>query len=508
MKKLPITHLALLLLLPAITHAQLFSGSFTNTTTVNAQKMGLAFNSNSILIGSTTIDVPDNFRERIHLSLVSTNGILQDSYLYETADGITSISCEQIIPISSDITLISGTYRLPSSASFPFIMSVNSVGNTNWARSLDKPSDTSPDLTVLADNTILCIVKYNDGQPHQVFCKIDTLGQLSSFFEIDEPFKIKKDIVAKSNDLDILFLDGDLMNVSNDLSAINWKRNYENVIGVAMNNTLNEDHIIATAQEAFPGYLTVTRTDGQGNVLWCKHIESWQGAIQDQGTIFDVTGIHSIKEDASGDIIIAANSEGGSNGSFQLTLDANGNYVSNFKTTSFHDKIVAYGDHEQLILGYESQASLNTSRIILQKLANNTLTDCDVVLSFSIADGEQVMPTPGSSSFTPCPAITTTDVPVQRTISPVAMEPYCNLTLSMQEVVDMPGIEVFPVPSSDLIEVKVDGTIKEINLYDLSGKLLLNTHHSKIHIGSLPNAIYIVEVVGSDRTFTRRIVKD
>ncbi len=508
MKKLPITQLALLLLFPAFAHAQLFSGSITNTTTVNVAKMGLAFNSNSILVGTTAIDVPNNFRERIQLSLVSNNGVLQDAYQYETADPANSISCEQIIVISADVILLSGTYRLPSSLSFPFIMSINSAGNTNWARSIDKPSDTSPDLTVLSDSTILCIVKYNDGQPHQVYCKIDTQGQLSSFFEIDDPFKIKKDILAKSDEFDILFLDGDLMNVSNDLSAINWKRNYANVIGVAMNNTLNEDYIIATAQVAFPGYLTVTRTDGQGNVLWCKHIESWLGTIQDQGTIFDVTGIHSIKEDANGHIIVYANSEGGSNGTFQLTLDANGDYVSNFKTTSYHNKLMAYGNQEQLIVGYISQGSLNTSNMTIQKLANNGMMDCDVVMNFSITDGVQAMPIPNTSAFTPCPALTTTDVPVQKAIRTAALEPYCNITLAMQEELDERGMEVFPVPSSDHIEILFDGTIKEINIYDLSGKLLISTQHSKIQIGSLSNAIYLLEVVGTDRKFTRKIVKN
>lgn len=508
MKKSYFNVLAILFLFSTGTKAQVFSESFTNNATVNSQKVGFASTPNSILTGLTEIETSNNFRNTIHLLMVANDGNVQESFLYETVDTNFSISCLQIIKISENTIFISGNYGPSNSISFPFIMSINNSGDINWAKKIEVPSYESPDITVLSDNSILCIIRYNDGQLHQIYCKIDALGNLSSFFEIDNPFKIIKTILVKNNSFDLLFFDGNLLNINNDLSAINWQRKYENIIGIAINNTLNNDYIIATAQVAFPGYLTITRTDSQGNVLWSKYIESWLGTVQDQGTIFDVTGIHSIKEDANGNIIVAANSEGGLSGTFQITLNANGEYVSNYKTSTYHNKIMPYGNNEQLILGYTNQGESNTSNIVLQKLANSNITDCDNVMSFSMAEGNQVMPTPDSSVFTPSAALSTTDVIVQKSSTPAEINGFCNILLSVEDVLDKADIQIFPVPSSDYIEIKSDAIIKEINLYDISGKLLIKTRDSKINISSLSNSIYIIEVIGAEKTLIQKIIKN
>lgn len=508
MKKIYLPFLILLFLLPTGIQAQLFSETFINNSNIDVYKIGLTSTSNSILTGLTKVDVATNFRKTINLIWVAHNGNLQESFLYATSDNTASINCQQIIKITEDTILISGTYSASPGISFPFIMSINSLGTLNWAKKIDKSSDYSPIITLLSDNSILCIVRYNDGQTHQVYCKIDTLGNMSSFFEIDDPFKIKKDILVKNNSFDLLFIDGNLLNINNDLSAINWQRKYQNVIGTAINNTSNTDYIIATCQVAFPGYLTISRTNSQGVVLWCKYIESWQGTIQNQGTVFDVTGIHFIKEDANGNIIVSGNSEGGLNGSFQVTLDANGNYLSNYKTTSFYNTMVSNGTNEQLILGFTNQGSNNTSTIILQKVENSTFTACDIVLSHSFSNGNQVMPTPDTSVFTASTALTTIDIPIQKTNSITVINEYCNIPLSIKNVLDKSEIQIYPIPSSDYIEIKSEAVIKEINIYDLNGKLLIKSQQSKINISSLSKNTYIIEIIGAEETLTRKIIKN
>lgn len=494
--------------LPNLGQAQLFSEILANTTAVNPGKMGLATTSNSILTGITKIDVSSNFRETIRLIRVAHNGNLQESFLYASLDNTSSINCQQILPISEENTLVSGTYKTSSGASFPFIMSINSAGNVNWAKKIDKLSDHSPDLTVLSDNSILCIIKYSEGAMTQVYCKIDALGNLSSFFEIDDPFKIKKDILVKNGSFDLLFLDGNLLNINNNLSTINWQRKYQHVIGVAANRTLNTDYVIATCQVAFPGYMTITRTTSDGVVLWCKYIESWLGTNQNQGTVFDVTGIDSIKEDATGNIIVYGQSEGGSNGTFQVTLDANGGYLSNYKSTTYQNKILPYGTGELLIVGYANSGDFNTSNIILQKRANSTFTSCDVVMSYTFTDGTQVMPTPDVTLFTPSTTLATTPVSVQKTNTTTVINEYCNIPLSVGDAKEPSEIQVFPIPSSEYIEITTNAPIKEINVYDVTGKLLIKTQYSKINISMLANAVYILEIVGVEKTVVRKIIKN
>ncbi|MBV8326937.1 T9SS type A sorting domain-containing protein [Chryseobacterium sp.] len=83
-------------------------------------------------------------------------------------------------------------------------------------------------------------------------------------------------------------------------------------------------------------------------------------------------------------------------------------------------------------------------------------------------------------------------------------------TLATHEVsAKKASLEIYPNPTKGEISIKADKNIKSSSIFDVSGKLLLQTDHETANISSLPKGTYLIKVVFADGTSsTRKVIKE
>ncbi len=69
------------------------------------------------------------------------------------------------------------------------------------------------------------------------------------------------------------------------------------------------------------------------------------------------------------------------------------------------------------------------------------------------------------------------------------------------------NIQVYPNPSSDFINIKNVDNIQKIRLYDVSGKMVLETQFNEIDIRKLPVGQYILNVHSGSEIISKKIIK-
>ncbi|MBE50912.1 MAG: hypothetical protein CMP51_04390 [Flavobacteriales bacterium] len=65
------------------------------------------------------------------------------------------------------------------------------------------------------------------------------------------------------------------------------------------------------------------------------------------------------------------------------------------------------------------------------------------------------------------------------------------------------GISIFPNPAKNIINI--EGTFETIQLYDISGKLLVNTNYKTINIQNLSEGIYLLHIVTTDELIVEKV---
>ena len=85
---------------------------------------------------------------------------------------------------------------------------------------------------------------------------------------------------------------------------------------------------------------------------------------------------------------------------------------------------------------------------------------------------------------------------------------YVNTTDFSEKIIS--NLSVFPNPTNDIINVELENCNGEINLdlYDLSGKLLHSTNKKSIDIQEYTKGIYILKVAYGDRVQKVKIIKE
>jgi hypothetical protein len=68
---------------------------------------------------------------------------------------------------------------------------------------------------------------------------------------------------------------------------------------------------------------------------------------------------------------------------------------------------------------------------------------------------------------------------------------------------------IYPNPTNDIINIDRKGNNQYLsaNVYDIFGKLLINTNNTKISLNKFENAVYILKINTPTKTFTTRIIK-
>lgn len=67
-------------------------------------------------------------------------------------------------------------------------------------------------------------------------------------------------------------------------------------------------------------------------------------------------------------------------------------------------------------------------------------------------------------------------------------------------------LKIYPNPVLDMLHI--DGNVNEINIYDLSGKLLIKTSNKEINVASLAKGIYIIKATQDGQYYQSKFVKE
>lgn len=86
------------------------------------------------------------------------------------------------------------------------------------------------------------------------------------------------------------------------------------------------------------------------------------------------------------------------------------------------------------------------------------------------------------------------------------------LLISTTQVNDIPGLELFPNPVDDILNVSIkDLTIKEVLVFDVKGKEILreenNTDNIQINTGHLERGTYLIQIQTKNEITTRKFIK-
>lgn len=487
--------LLVFLILGNTVNAQTFSQEFQNNAILEARDYAIENISSGYLIGLTKVEIANDFRNSVKIISTNLNGIAQLAKVYQTADSNYSMSCSQILSLADNSYIISGIYSITNDAPyFPYLMHVNADGNVNWAEKISTGSSTPVTLQLLSDASILAVFNHASTANQKVFCKLDMQGNLSNFKALSSITSSISSIIPDENSFDIMFVSGELVNISNNLSSLNWQRNYFNEIGNIFNRAANGDYLIASAQVAFPGYMTVFRTDVNGNLIWARYVELWKGATQTQSTIFDIVGFNFIQEDSHGNIIVSANSEGGLNGSMNVVFDANGNYVKNGKIGTFQNETLLLENDHYLIGGFSQFSEFSSFNFILENRNLTASYSCDEIYNYSITDGSEML-LPVTMETLDDITFETENFNVFVADDSSMQTPYCDIQLVANDIeIVKKHLTVYPNPSHAEIVVKSDFEIDQIKLFNQLGQCIESTNLSTIDLNEFETGIYYLRI--------------
>jgi len=192
-----------------------------------------------------------------------------------------------------------------------------------------------------------------------------------------------------------------------------------------------------------------------------------------------------------------------------ITLDANGDYISNHKVTSFHNKIVATNENKMLFGGFENFGSFNDSNFIFAKLDLDDNFDCDTIYEYSIEDGEQSILEADSITFSSYSGFTTQNISIIKTAISIDQQNYCDILLINKEPIPMEShIIIYPNPTQDYVKIESEFTIDDIDLYDAYGRFILNSTNGSIDLSKLTKGVYFLHINVNGENITKEIIKN
>lgn len=235
---------------------QFFSKKIDTPTVYDVTNFDLQATDSNYLFCSTEIQLSNNFHRLISLIKTNLNGEIVSSFKYETNDSQYSISCKSIVTLTDGNMLISALFSENNTFPIsPVLILLDATGNVTWSRELNLHCSTEGiHIQKLSDNSILGIVNDNDATLHPILFKIDNNGAVLSPMELSNtPFGVTH-IIPNSTNFDLLFTDGNLLTIENDLSSIHSQTKYYHQSGMNFGKTSNGDYIIVASQVFGPGF--------------------------------------------------------------------------------------------------------------------------------------------------------------------------------------------------------------------------------------------------------------
>lgn len=492
-------------------YAQPFSKAFTHGQEFNTTQYGLVNTNGTSVLAITALDQTIQFRDIAMVYINNADGTNAATYTCQTVDNTFSISANEVVVLSNGNLMVSGIYSLTNQAPYhPALFVVDENGAIVWAKKIDASIGTSPKLTMLSDNSILVSLDYNNGSQHRVLFKMDQLGNASDFYELSTTENALQ-ISPQPSAFNLLLSDGNLLNISNDLTTINWQRKYFHAIGITFSLAANGDYLWATSQVAFPGHMTVFRTTSTGQVTWVKYVESHTSLAAP----FDIVGFHFIQEDTQGNIIVSASSEGGLNGALQVVFDGDGNYLSNYKINTFKNNLNLIDANSYFASGFVGFGSLNATDLILEKRQLATPFECDATYVPTITNGDEMELTPDNISLSSTADLVFTDIALNISSSITQTQNHCTITpISVTENEVFNTGFIYPNPSSNEVYMNLSKQAfpaPYIIRNALGQEVLAGTLHTTtrpINIHSLKKGLYFIEVATKPQPMWQRFVKN
>lgn len=81
-----------------------------------------------------------------------------------------------------------------------------------------------------------------------------------------------------------------------------------------------------------------------------------------------------------------------------------------------------------------------------------------------------------------------------------------NVTLGVSQV-NKKVLGVYPNPASDFIQVETSESLKEVNVYSVTGQKVMTSQAAKVNIQSLNKGVYLVEIKTTESSTIHKIVK-
>lgn len=101
---------------------------------------------------------------------------------------------------------------------------------------------------------------------------------------------------------------------------------------------------------------------------------------------------------------------------------------------------------------------------------------------------------------------------LQNTYPDIIFTSNCENVLSTNSVSKENEIDIFPNPAKDSVQVKSSDIIKNIQLFDQQGRLILerifNQNLVKIDLSSYPNGIYMMKIITGKTEISKKIIKN
>lgn len=439
--------------------------------------------------------------------LTDTAGVLQHLFKYQGVVDSLSLEPNFTETLPDGTQLISGTWNYNSDAAFnkPFVMRINTDGSVIWAKSIEHLSHEPAFVKLLADGSILCVFRHSilGGDTHKIYCKIDSDGNFSNFMQYPLGFDHVRRLVPNSDGtFDVVTAEGNLVNINNDLSAINWTRKYFVEGGIIFNRAQNGDYIFASLQAVFT-HGTIFRTDSMGNVLWAKKVETFEGEFGQNP--FQVIHFDFIEEDSQGNIHAAAY-EVNTFRTMHITLDADGNAVSNYSVTTEDNISMPIDNDRMLQLSLDPFPGFNF-QLELRNLGQPT--SCDNEAVHNILEGDAMELTPEDISFTPIEAFQTTDIDLAVTdeTQSIGQTIFCDLSTSVAEISDT-DFTVYPNPTSSILYIQSDQSIDSAHLLNGLGQRIATTDQRTFDLTEMPAGKYWLEIVVDGRSTFKSVIKE
>ncbi|CAM4086201.1 MULTISPECIES: T9SS type A sorting domain-containing protein [Flavobacterium] len=313
MKKLLNTSI---LIITNILFAQHYNKSYVSNNDVYDFQMTNCNVNNNLVNAMTVLKSSTTFRTNIVLNFLDDTGDVIGSKELETNDLNYSLSVMKLLSVSESEFIILGDYLENGNfdSTKNIVIKMNISGQILWVKKNENStySNSSTLLKLNDESIIIFTTEKENGNSYYSMIKLTADGDFINAKRTNLPYYMFNFNAIANDDgtFDIATSETDIINIDNDLSNINRNKKYYHNFGYSFTKNQNNEYIIATSTEFFaPAHITLFKTNENGDILWSKHIQTWDNGVQNIGNTFTVTGFEYLNEKSNGNIECIAHSE-------------------------------------------------------------------------------------------------------------------------------------------------------------------------------------------------------